>query len=250
MKKSELVSVDEYKILEREYVQTVLPITVARHGELGERINEVDLELLEAEETLHRLKGEVHSSALLQQMGALQTNIKQLSGQRAKLERTRSRIPVSEDDLQVQFGMIWAIPRIERVRVDQGKLVYSTLPLYGKDHGNQWRRIGPFEISFELQYPIRENFTWINLDGRKECMHGPPNIIEPTDAEYGVVSCAGADAQNIIHSAGEINDYPALVAFSIRYPECAGADHNDSIMRWPLVPETDVPEWYLQQFGA
>ena len=80
-------------------------------------------------------------------------------------------------------------------------------------------------------------------------MHGPPNISETTWTEYGVVQCAG-NAQVVIDAAGEINDFPALVAFSVRYPECPGHEKNSSMTCWPRVPQDDVPEWYTEQFGA
>ena len=249
MEKSELVSADEYKSLEREYVQAVLPITVARHGELGERIGDIDREMLEAEVTLHRLKAEEHSSALMQLMGDLQTKTKQLIGQRAKLVHMRALVQASSDDLKVQFGLLWGIPRIRKVWVAYERLVYHTHPLFGKDHEKRWRRIGPFEISFDLRLPIRENFTWVNLDGRKDQWHGPPNIQEPNDAEYGVVSCAG-DAQTVIDAANQTYDYVSLVAFSVRYPECAGATNNDTIKRWNTINPALVPRWYIEQFGA
>lgn len=243
------VTTARYRLAEQRFIQHALPNAIACHGSYSARIAETESEILEAETILQSLQREPYSPSVLQQMGNQQTTIKRLQNKRTQLMCTRRCIAVTADDLEKQLRAIVSIPRMRKLWVAEGRLVYRTYPLYGKDHDNEWRRIGPFEISFDLVKPTRESFRWRNLDGAKGQWHAPPNIYAVSGSLFGIVSCAG-NAQPTIDVAGDTCDYLSLVAFSIRYPECAGAEKTSVINQWKRVPVEQVPPWYIDTFGS
>jgi hypothetical protein len=80
------------------------------------------------------------------------------------------------------------------------------------------------------------------------------SIVNNGTGDYGTVSCPGTDANLIIGRGLQEYTYPELVSFSIRYPECVGQkpqrDYTPIMTRWPLVDASEVPQWYIDQFGA
>ena len=136
------------------------------------------------------------------------------------------------------------------VWLESDRLCYRTHPLFGKYHTGKWYRIGPQRISFSLTNPDIDTFRWTNLEGAKDRFHGPPNIRETNVTDEGECPCPGPEGYEVIEEAKRINNYPALVAFSVRYAECPGDQQNRTMKLWPRVNVRDVPQWYIEQFGA
>lgn len=171
-----------------------------------------------------------------------------------KLERCHAP---SDDVLRMQYREIMCIYGLTDLWISGSRIEYQTDTLYGQDYGGLWRRIGRFEISFDLVHTDLPSFRWVNRDSLREhttnnnvvVYHGPPNIIHGLDG-FGHVSCAGSAAASFIRSGGKDRDYPTLMAFSIRYPECVGSEARKNVIElWPLVRASDVPGWYIERFG-
>lgn len=238
-----------YAQSEGDYIEYVSSLNGVRAGFLEMEIANATTDIDHGLSCIEGLLSEPKSLSSMSQVGNIRTQIRKLKTQRSNLSKTLDCIPTGEADIKRQFAQAWNVPRISSMWLEDSRLAYRTLPLFGQDHEKRWRRIGPFEISFDLSDIKLENFIWVNLDGAKHNMHGPPNIEETQWEEYGTVKCAG-DGQIVIDEAAEINDFPALVAFSVRYAECAGQDKTETIYRWPLADINDVPKWYLTEFAA
>lgn len=239
---------DDYARSEADYVAIVTEINTERRAELHGLQTQIKNEIAEEIRMIGALSEEVECLAQKQEIGNKQTKIVTLRAQLRKVEKKFDTILIREDDLCRQFQTIWNTPRIRSVAIVGTRIGYRTLPLFGRDHLSYWRRIGPFDISFCMKNPTLDSFVWRNLEGPINQMHGPPNISETVYTEYGVVHCAG-DGYEVIERAADINDFPSLVAFSVRYPECAGQEDNPTILSWPKVPWDKIPSWYRKTFA-
>ena len=188
---------------------------------------------------------------LAKRKGEIRTHMVRLQGRLEAALRAHEALPVLKAHFEQQYRAILAVPRVLEAFVQPPRLVYRTDILYGKDKEGLWHKVGQFEISFDLINPGKETFTWKNLGGPvghdKLMVEGPPNIYRNTERRVGVVNCFG-DAEAGLRVARERLDYPALVAISVRYPECRG--QSNLIARWPVVPASKVPQWYLDTFGV
>jgi hypothetical protein len=155
---------------------------------------------------------------------------------------------INEGDLQIQFSQFWEVPRISSVWLEGDRLCYQTLPLFGRHHSTWWHRIGPMQISFSITNPDIDTFRWTNLEGSKDGQHAPPNIRETNVTDEGECQCPGEEGYAVLTEAKRTNNYPALVAFSVRYPECPGDVANHTMKKWPRVNRREVPKWYIDQF--
>ncbi len=228
----------------------------------------IDIEIALTEQRIaHVLKTIMSSMAIVEELdeleikevGALQTKQKELEGSLRTLQQKKRQCSVPADTLlRLQYREIMATPRLRSLQIIEERLVFETDTLYGRDHNNKWRRIGQFRISFDLLTPSLKTFHWVNLDGVRtgprvnqfdtkprviDTFHGPPNIVEGVGG-IGYVSCAGTEAASFISDAVRDRDFTTLVAFSVRYPECAGTESQRTIELWPLAHEDEIPEWY------
>ncbi len=209
--------------------------------------------LTKANDTIARMEREprnLKDRKQVQELGALRTEVVRLRGRLRVLEDQLGGLNPLEPVFRYQYRAICSTPRVRKVYVHAPRLVYRTDALYGKDHEGYWHRIGPFEISFDLINPVHSSFTWRNLDGMRGGLHGPPNIFNNNEIGVGFVNCMGYEAFERMAQAREKLDYPAMVALSVRYPECKGQLTNPAIKNWPIVPVSKVPDWYIETFGA
>lgn len=177
----------------------------------------------------------------------------------------------SEEILRMQYREIISTPRVLAAWIENGHIMIRTDVLYGKDRNWEWRRIGPFLVSFEVLLKSIHSFSWKNLEGVRpgKChryvtlastggggwleaeglFHGPPNI-EDRMAGWGKVNCAGHAAHTFIKGGRLDRDYPTLVQFAVRYPECHGTLNSSVMSSFPIVPVSEVPQWYIETHGA
>lgn len=154
-----------------------------------------------------------------------------------------------------QYRAIVETPRILAVHVENERVVWRTDVLFGKDMAHRWHRIGPYEISCNAIHPALSTIRWKNLDGPKKLnqsslVWGPPNIFSHREEDdSGSVSCAGEVANDHVNSAARSHDFVLLTWVVVRYPECPGGPQNENMQKWPIVPASEVPQWYIETFG-
>ncbi len=194
----------------------------------------------------HLLAEPLKTHKMVRLMGQAQTEVKRLSGMLIGLEKRREYIsPRDVERLVEQYGDIRLIPRVNSVRVEGENIVVITDTLFGKDHSGTWRRIGRFKIWIQVRGTNAHTFKWENLDGVRDGYDGPPNICN------GRAGCVGTEGSIVIDRAVKERDYVPLVAFAVRYPECAGRAGNKTITKWPRVSFFfQVPRWYRKTFGS
>lgn len=190
-------------------------------------------------------------------LGQKRTQRIRLEGQySALLARRQSTEQELRDRWQAQYRDILDIPRILAVSVENKRVVLLTDVLFGKDRAGAWHRIGPYLTSFCAIEPTLDTIRWINLDGPKKANDGPsicwgpPNIFQTGPEGVGTVGCPGDDARRDVTLAAKNRDFVLLAKVVVRYPECPGSQHNRNMQLWPIVPASDVPQWYIDTFGA
>lgn len=171
-----------------------------------------------------------------QRLGALRTRTIQLQGRRTSLAASLADVMLRE-----QYEALCEIPRVAHVEVKDSLLVIFTDMLYGKDEADEWRITGKYRIEIDFRVPNTTGVSWENLTHPTSNLQGPPNI-----GLDGRVTCMGT-ATEVLNKALAAKDWVTAVSIVVRYPECRGT--RNQIKVWPVVPQSEVPEWYISAFG-
>lgn len=189
--------------------------------------------------------GDSLTAETAREVGRLQVRRKQLAARLEKLRVDHSLL--SEAGLRERFRSFQKIPRVVRCSFWETKggaiLTVETEPLYGKSKEGTWHRVGRVIITFDIRScsPL-DSIRYTNRDHTRKGRHAPTQ-----NGEKGSVGCFGT-AYSILYDSFRNFDHGAVIKTLVRFAESAG-QHNE-IVGWPCVATKDVPEWYIQTFGA
>ena len=233
---------------ESEYVAYLTQIRAELLTDADKEIRSARVQIMLRQALLSELCAEFRAREVTRKTGPTQTELQRLEEKLKLLIKERDPLNSAAEFFRMQYREILRVPRVSSAWVVPPRLVYRTDELFGRDHRSLWRRIGPFEISFDLINPSCSTMQWQNLEGPIGGWHGPPNIANNQEKNIGFVSCMGTEASNIVSAARENYDYVSIVALSVRYAECPGHISNVSIEKWPVVPGDELPPWYRETF--
>lgn len=162
-------------------------------------------------------------------------------------ESEEARVAVKS--FERMFDDIHTIPRVRWLSVGGDELLVSTDMLYGKRFAlpRTWHKIGEFTITIPFSNPFGMKWTNHSHSYFEQGVGywSAPQILN------GAKNCFGPDASTIIQKADKENDLKSIVEVAVRSCETQGvSSHVDlRLQYWPVVPDPEVPEWYLENFG-